>query len=72
MNERNYEALLVYLAEDKAHLKFQEYETLDISNPVVKEYIRLEVNSLRNAFEMYECAPKESYVKSLIDKMKLK
>ena len=71
MKERNYEALLVYLAEDKAHLKFQEDETLDINNPVVKEYIRLEVNSLRAAFEMYEYAPKEKYVKSLINKLRI-
>jgi len=72
MEKRKYESLLVYIAEEKAYLKFQETGTLDIKNPVVKEYIRLEVNNLREVFEMYECVPKESYVKSLINKIKLK
>ena len=70
MKKRKYESLLVYIAEEKAYLKFQETGTLDINNPVVKEYIRLEVNNLRDVFEMYECVPRESYVKSLINKMK--
>ena len=72
MEKRKYESLLVYIAEEKAYLKFQETGTLDINNPIVKEYIRLEVNNLREVFEMYECVPKESYVKSLINKIKLK
>ena len=72
MEKRKYESLLVYIAEEKAYLKFQETGTLDIKNPIVKEYIRLEVNNLREVFEMYECVPKESYVKSLINKIKLK
>ena len=71
MNKRSYESLLVYIAEEKAYLKFQETGTLDIKNPIVKEYIRLEVNNLREVFEMYECVPKESYVKSLINKLRI-
>ncbi len=72
MEKRKYESLLVYIAEEKAYLKFQETGTLDIKNPVVKEYIRLEVNNLREVFEMYECVPRVSYIKSLINKMKQK
>jgi len=71
MEKRKYESLLVYIAEEKAYLKFQETGTLDIKNPVVKEYIRLEVNNLRGIFEMYECVPKKSYVKNLINKLRI-
>ena len=71
MEKRKYESLLVYIAEEKAYLKFQETGTLDIKNPIVKEYIRLEVNNLRGRFEMYECVPRESYVKNLINKLRI-
>tara|TARA_R100000935_G_scaffold55066_1_gene84671 strand:- start:662 stop:880 length:219 start_codon:yes stop_codon:yes gene_type:complete len=71
MEKRKYESLLVYIAEEKAYLKFQETGTLDIKNPIVKEYIRLEVNNLRGIFEMYECVPRESYVKNLINKLRI-
>ena len=71
MKKRSYESLLVYIAEEKAYLKFQATGTLDIKNTIVKEYIRLEVNNLREVFEMYECVPRESYVKSLINKLRI-
>ena len=79
MKKKNYKALLRYIAEEKAYIRFKqdityrdENDYLDFENPDVRRYISLEIRQLREVFEMYDCAPRESYVEYLIRKIKIK
>ena len=72
MKKKNYRALLRYLAEEKAYLRFKEDDHLDFESREVRRYISLEIRQLRDVFDMYDCAPRESYVEYLIRKIKIK